>query len=74
MKVYEENMEMHRIRVQFSREVSVRSSQKIKGFIVESSGEGEEPGSRVRSMIRVMCLIRSTVEIGFQLEYDPPLM
>ena len=37
--------------------VSVRSSQKIKGVIVNSKGEGEESGSRVRYRFRVMCSI-----------------
>ena len=49
--------------------VSVRSSQRIKGVIVDSNGEGEDSGSRVRSRVRVMCSIRSTGEIGLPLEF-----
>ena len=48
---------------------SVRSSQRIKGVIVDSNGEGEESGSRVRSRVRVICSIRSTGEIGLKLEF-----
>ena len=48
---------------------SVTSSQTIKGVIVDSNGEGEESGSSVRSMVRVMCSIRSTGDIGLQLEF-----
>ena len=48
----------------------VRSSQRIKGVIVDSNGEGEESGSRVRSRVRVMCLIRGIGEIGLQLEFE----
>ena len=47
----------------------VRSSQRIKGFIVDSNGKGEESGSRVRSRDRFMCSIRSTGVIGLQLEF-----
>ena len=45
-----------------------RSNQWIKGVIVDRNAEGEESVSRVRSRVRVMCLIRSTGEIGLQLE------
>ena len=45
------------------------SSQRMKSVIVDSNGEGEESGSRVRSRFRVMCSIRSTGEIGVQLEF-----
>ena len=48
---------------------SVRSSQRIKGVIVDNNGEGEESGSRVRSRVRVICSIRNTGEIGLQLEF-----
>ena len=48
---------------------SVRSSQRIKGVIADSNGEGEESGSRFRSRVRVMCLIRSMGDIGLQLEF-----
>ena len=44
----------------------VRSSQRIKGVVVDSNGEGEDSGSRVRSRVRVMCSIRSTGEIRLQ--------
>ena len=47
----------------------MRSSQRIKGVIVDSNGEGEDSASRVRSTIRVMCSIRSTGEIALQLEF-----
>ena len=47
----------------------MRSSQRVKGVIVVSKGEGEDSGSRVRSRVRVMCSIRSTGEIGLQLEF-----
>ena len=47
----------------------VKSSQKIKGILVDSNGEGEESGSRVRFTVRVMCSIRSTGEIKLQLEF-----
>ena len=47
----------------------MRSSQKIKGVIVDSNGEGEESDSRVRSRDRVMCSIRCTGDIGLQLEF-----
>ena len=43
---------------------SVRSSQKIKGVIVNSKGEGEDSGSRVRYRFSVMCSIRCVGEIG----------
>ena len=46
-----------------------RSSKKIKGVIVDSSGEGEESASRVRSRVWVMCSIRRTGEIGLQFEF-----
>ena len=49
--------------------VSVRSSQRIKGVIVESKGELEESGSLVRSRFRVMCSIRSTGDIGLQINF-----
>ena len=49
--------------------VSGRSSQRIKGVIFDSNGEGEESGSSVRSRVRVMCSISSTGEIGLQLEF-----
>ena len=48
---------------------SVSSSQRIKGVIVESNGECEEAGSRVRSRVRVMCSIRFMGEIGLLLEF-----
>ena len=48
---------------------SVRSSQRIKGVIVDSNGEVEESGSSVRSGVRVMCSIRCMGEIGLQLEF-----
>ena len=40
---------------------SVRSSQRIKGVIVDSNGEGEESDSRVRSRDRVSisCTVRT---------------
>ena len=44
--------------------VSVRSSQRIKGVIVDSNGEGEESGTRVRSRVRVMCSVRSRERYG----------
>ena len=47
----------------------MRSSQRIKGVIVDSNGEGEESGSRFRSRVRFMCSIRSMGEIGLQLEF-----
>ena len=47
----------------------MRSSERIKGVIVVSKGELEESGSRVRSRVMVMCSIRSTGEIGLQLEF-----
>ena len=47
---------------------SVKSSQRIKGILVDSNGEGVECGSRVRSRVKVMCSIRSMGEIGVQLE------
>ena len=47
----------------------MRSSQRNKGVIVESNGDGEESGSRVRSRVRNMCSIRSMGEIGLQLEF-----
>ena len=47
----------------------VKSSQKIKGILVDSNGEGEESGSRVRFTVRVMCSIRSMGEIKLQLEF-----
>ena len=43
---------------------SVSSSQPIKGVIVDSNGEGEESGTRVRSIVRVMCSVRSRVRYG----------
>ena len=49
--------------------LSVTSSQRIKGGLVESNSEGEESGSRVRSRVRVMCLISSTGEIGLPLQF-----
>ena len=48
---------------------SVSLSQMIKGVIVDSNGEGEESGTRVRSRFRVMCSVTSTGEIGLQLEF-----
>ena len=48
---------------------SVISRQRIKGDIVDSNGEGEESGSRVRSRIRVTCSIKIMGEIGLQLEF-----
>ena len=48
---------------------SVRSSQKIKGVIVNSKGEGEESVSRVRYRFSVMCLIKCMGEIGLHLEF-----
>ena len=48
---------------------SVKSSQRIKDIIVDSNGEGEESGSRVRSRVRVMCSRRCTGEIGLPLEF-----
>ena len=48
---------------------SVRSSQRIKGVIVDSNGEGEESGSRVRSRVRIIFSITSTGEIGLQIEF-----
>ena len=46
----------------------MRLSQWIKGIIVDSIGEDEESGSRIRSRLRVMCSIRCTGEILMQLE------
>ena len=43
---------------------SVTSSQTIKGVIVDSNGEGEESGTRVRSRVRVMCSVRSRERYG----------
>ena len=47
----------------------VRYSQRIKGVIVDSNGEGEESGTRVRSRVMVMYSVTSTGEIGLQLEF-----
>ena len=49
--------------------LSVKSSQRIKGILVDNNGEGEESGSSLRFRVRVMCSIRSTGEIGLQLEF-----
>ena len=49
---------------------SLRLSQRIKGVIVDSKGEVEESGSRVRSGIRFMYSIRSMGEIGLRLEFS----
>ena len=49
--------------------LSVKSSQRIKGFLVDSNGVGVESGSRVRYRVRLMSSIRSTGEIGLQLEF-----
>ena len=49
--------------------VSVRSSQRIKGVKDESNHVVEESVARVRSRVRVMCSIKSTGEIGLQLEF-----
>ena len=48
---------------------SVRSTQRIKGVIVDSNGEGEESASRVSSRVSVMCLIRSTGKKELLLEF-----
>ena len=48
---------------------SEKSSQRIKKVIDDCNSEGEESGSRVRSMVRVMCSIRSTGEIRLHLEF-----
>ena len=40
---------------------SVILSQSIKGVTVDSYGDGEDSGSRVRSRVRVMCSIRVRV-------------
>ena len=48
---------------------SVRLSQRIKGVTVDSNGECEETGSRVRSRVRVVCSISGTGDIGLQLEF-----
>ena len=47
----------------------VKSSQRIKGILVDSNGECEKSGSRVSSRVKVMCSIRSMGEIGLQLEF-----
>ena len=44
----------------------MRLSQRIKGVIVDSNGEGEESGSGVRCRFKVMCAIRSMGELGLQ--------
>ena len=49
--------------------VSVRSNQRIKGVIADSNAEVEESCSRVRSRVRVMCLIRSMGEKCLRLEF-----
>ena len=41
----------------------------IKEVIVDNNGEGEESGSRVRSRNSVSCSIRSTGDIGLQIEF-----
>ena len=46
----------------------MRSNQSIIG-VIDSKGEGEASGSRVRSRVRVMCLIRCSGERGLQLEF-----
>ena len=46
----------------------MRSNQSIIG-VIDSKGEGEASGSRVRSRVRVMCLIRCSCERGLQLEF-----
>ena len=48
---------------------SEKSSQRIKGVIDDSNGEGEESDSSGRSMVRVMSSIRSTGEIRLHLEF-----
>ena len=48
---------------------SEKSSQRIKGVIDYSNGEGEESVSSVRSMVRGMCSIRSSGEIRLHLEF-----
>ena len=48
---------------------STRLSERIKGVIVDSNGELKEPGSRVRSRVRIMCSISSTREIAMQIEF-----
>ena len=50
-------------------QASVRSSQRIKCIIVDSTCELEESGSWVRSRVRFMCSIRGTDEIVLQLEF-----
>ena len=46
----------------------MRSNQSIIG-VIDSKGEGEASGSRVRSRVRVMCLLRCSGERGLQLEF-----
>ena len=47
----------------------MRSSHRIKGVVVDINGEVELSGPRVLSRVSVRCLIRSTGEIGLQLDF-----
>ena len=47
----------------------MRSSHRIKGVIVDINGEGELSVPCVGSKVRVRCSIRSTGEIGLQLDF-----
>jgi len=48
---------------------SLRSSQRVKGVIVDINVEGEVSGPWVWSRVRFRCSIRSTGEIGLQLDF-----
>ena len=48
----------------------MRSSQRIKGVIVDRNSEGEESASRVRSRIILMFSIKSMDKRGLQLEFE----
>jgi len=53
----------------FDVRASVRSSHRVKGVIVAITGGGEVSGPWVVSRVIFRCSIRSTGEVGLQLDF-----
>ena len=52
----------------------MRSSHRVEGVIVDINGEGEVSGPWLGSRVPFRCSIRSTGELGLQLDSEPSLM
>jgi len=58
----------------FDVRANMRSSHRDEGVLVDINGEGKVSGPRVGSRVRSRGSIRSTCEIGLQLDSDPSLL